>query len=104
MPSTLVNETLQGISQGVSQQFTEARRESQVEEMINCIPSISRGVLRRNPAEFIIDANTDSLFSTTAPFIYSYDRGVGTEQYMIIIGEGGKWKVVNTTTGAILSS
>ena len=29
---------------GVSEQFEEARFETQVEEMINCIPSISKGI------------------------------------------------------------
>ena len=106
MPATLVNETLKGINQGVSQQFTEARRETQVEEMINCIPSVSRGVLRRNPVG-TFTPNYESLLTsmgTSKPFIYAYDRGTGEEQYVIIIGENGKWVVINSTTGQLIST
>ena len=50
----LVNHTLESLNQGVSQQYDEIRPESYVEEMVNCIPDISRGVLRRNPTESFV--------------------------------------------------
>ena len=51
---TLVNHTYNSLAQGVSEQSTEARHETQVEQMENCLPHVSRGVLRRNPVKFTV--------------------------------------------------
>lgn len=101
MPGTLINQTLKGINQGVSQQYTEARRETQVKEMVNCLPSISRGALRRNPVEAV--GSIAGYITDTRPFVYSYDRGTGDEQYMIVVGNGS-YIVYNITTGAVMGS
>ena len=52
MPSQLVNNTLSSLSGGVTQQYQEGRFDSQVSSMDNCIPSITRGVIRRNPVNY----------------------------------------------------
>ena len=94
MPQALINHSLESIAMGVTQQYQEGRHESQVEEMLNCLPSVTRGILRRNP----IYKNDDlSIGSIPHAFTYSYDRGVGTEQYIMIIpGDAlGTWYVYN---------
>ena len=91
MPSKLINTNLSGLSGGVSQQFNEGRYDSQVEEMSNCIPSISRGVLRRNPLEHVASVLIPNLKNA---FIYSYDRGTGDEQYIIVITGDGSMRVI----------
>jgi len=49
----LVNHEIKGLFNGVSQQAEALKYESQVDEMINCMPDVTRGVLRRNPLEAI---------------------------------------------------
>jgi hypothetical protein len=99
--SNLITHTIPNLIAGVSQQFTEARFETQVEEMENCVPSIARGVIRRNPVTAISSSYTS--IPDTA-FTYSYDRGTGTEQYNIEIPGDGKWYVHNVNTGDLISS
>ena len=99
--SNLVTHTIPNLVAGVSQQFTEARFETQVEEMENCVPSIARGVIRRNPASAITHTYTTL---TNSAYVYTYDRGTGTEQYAIEIDGNGNWYVHNVNTGALVSS
>lgn len=99
--SNLITHTIPNLVAGVSQQFTEARFETQVEEMENCVPSIARGVIRRNPVSVVNDTYT-SLNDTS--FVYSYDRGTGNEQYNIEIDASGNWYVHNINTGNLISS
>ena len=94
MPQLLVNHSLDSLAAGVTQQFQEGRHESQVEEMLNCLPSMTRGVLRRNP---IYKHTLLGCGNIANAFTYSYDRGVGTEQYIIVLpGDSlGSWYVYN---------
>ena len=95
MPGKLINHTLDNIVQGVTQQYQEGRYETQVEEMVNCIPSLSRGVLRRNPIEE--NVGLPELYNglPTDPFTYVYDKGYGDEQYLIVIpgDTEGNWYI-----------
>jgi len=90
----LVNQTLPGLYNGVSQQPDELRLDTQVTEMINCHPSIVEGVQKRQPA---INVNTISAIPLDV-FIHMYDRGAGDEQYMLVVRNGG-WKVFDANTG-----
>lgn len=101
----LVNHTYEGLAQGVSEQATEARRETQVEEMENCIPHISRGILRRNPVDFVAQLkDKDGVqLSVDDYYIYTYDRGTADEQYLVLLGHR-KWFVFNANTGALKGS
>lgn len=94
MAQALVNHSLDHLASGVSEQYSEARHESQVKEMLNCFPSLTRGVLRRNP---IYKHDTLGTGLIEEPFTYAYDRGVGLEQYILIIpGDAlGTWYVYN---------
>lgn len=99
----LVNHTIQHLVEGVSEQINEARRETQVEEMINCIPHVSRGVMRRNPVDFVGDLRDkdNNILTPEDFFVYTYDRGTEGEQYMILIGNR-KWYSFNVNTGALV--
>ena len=89
------------MSSGVTQQYQEGRFDSQVSEMVNCAPSITRGVLRRNPLEKI--AVLSGLpADLTNFFVYSYDRGTGDEQYIVIIPGDGSIHVYNANDGSFL--
>ena len=84
----LVNQTIPGLYNGVSQQPDELRLDTQVTEMINCYPSLVQGVQKRNPS--IVQA-TDTTVDPDA-FIHVYDRGAGDEQYIMVI-QDGEYKV-----------
>lgn len=96
MASQLINHTLANIAGGVSEQFEEARFETQVEEMENCIPNIARGIVRRNPIQGLIttmirnpvtgDITYNNPSSYSDWFIHSYLRGDGYK-YVIMIGK-----------------
>lgn len=100
MAGNLVNHTVANLSGGVTQQFDESASEIQVREMINCIPTISRGVLRRNPI-----TNSAGLMATLKSldyFVYTYDRGNDNEQYVILIGSG-EWHIFNNNTKVLVT-
>lgn len=78
---SLVNQALPGFYGGVSQQVPELRHDTQVTEMINCLPTVVGGVTKRPPTELL---QTDPNFPTDA-FIYTYSRGSGNEKYMVCV-------------------
>ena len=82
----LINEYINNLNGGVSQQPYEARYSNQVEEMINFIPTVAQGLRRRNPV-FNFKTNIDN--STSIPFVHSYNRGDGLEEYIIMLTSSG---------------
>jgi hypothetical protein len=93
----LINHTLPNINQGVSQQHDESRQETQVEEMINCIPDISRGIFRRNPFSTI--ATSTTTFDDTPNFYtHIFNRSVD-ETYQVSINGEGDLLVKDTADG-----
>lgn len=97
----LVNHTVNHLSGGVTQQFDEAAFEVQVREMENCVPSISRGIFRRNPISSA--ALLDPTLNLNDYFVHTYDRGTDNEQYMVFIGNG-HYGVINVNTKALVGS
>ena len=80
----LINQTIQSLHGGVSNQNIELRREDQVEEMINAIPTLSLGTRRRNPTRRL----KNNVTHVDNQWLYVYDRGLtgsNTEQYIITI-------------------
>lgn len=69
---------------GVSRQEARNRVEGQVQESINCMHSIEKGVNRRNPTQLIAELEGVSLDS----FIHTYSRGDGIEEYIFIVQDG----------------
>jgi len=101
MGSKLINHTLKNITAGVSQQADEMAFESQVEEMTNCMPSLARGVLRRNPistAIKLLDSSGNVITPDATTYTYSYDRGTGNEQYLVVIDSTATLRVYNINT------
>ena len=96
MGSKLINNTLSSLSSGVSEQYEAGRFDSQVDAMFNCIPSITRGVLRRNPLTHVSDLSTGDL---TDSYVYTYDRGTTDEQYIFVVPGDGSMTVYNINTG-----
>lgn len=96
----LVNHTLTSLAQGVSQQHEEARFESQVEEMINCIPDISRGIYRRNPLDDLGLINNTNSFSSH-PAFYQSTIVLGDDRYLVTINNNNELTVTNLKTGTL---
>lgn len=91
----LVNRTLAGLTQGVSRQFEENRFETQNEEMINCIPDLSKGILRRNPIENLTDSvlkkSNGDILNPSDYFVYSYERGTSKEEMYVLLVGNREW-------------
>jgi len=108
--TNLINNTLSNLAGGVTEQYQEGRFDSQVSAMVNCMPSLTRGVLRRNPLEAITTLINPSAKLTpraipadlTNCFVYSYDRGTGLEQYLIVIPGDGFIHTFNANDGSHL--
>ena len=107
---SLINHTIPGLFNGVSQQPVELRLDTQCEEQINCYGTIV-GCLRKRPPTQLIA--TSSVVSPDS-FIYSYSRGLtgtSTEKYFILIENNkirvfdtaGNPKTVNGSTSSYLS-
>ena len=94
-----VNQTIPSLVNGVSQQAPELRHDTTVDEMINCSLSFTEGTRRRNPLEYVA---TDNSLAGHTPFIYTYERGDGTEAYVIVIIDGA-WKAYDLN-GALQDS
>lgn len=103
-----INHTIPSLSGGVSQQFSEARFESQVKEMINCVPTLSRGILRRNPIKnvkkLLTSSGVPNIKCPECTYSYSYDRGTGDEQYLLLINKDSEWYMYNANTGELKGS
>jgi len=82
-----VNQTIPSLINGVSQQAPELRHDTTVDEMINCSLSFTEGTRRRNP---LVETAIDNTIADY-PFIHTYERGDGTEAYIIVITDGA-WK------------
>ena len=94
-----VHHQITSLHGGVSNQSPELRYDNQVEEMVNCHPSVDRGTRRRNPSVSI--ANPFSVKNNS--FVHTYDKGLAgesKESYIISIDDG-ILKVHNTFTGEL---
>ena len=97
----LINNTLSSLASGVTQQYQEGRFDSQVTAMNNCMPNITRGVLRRNPLKAVklLEGLPTDL---TDSYVYTYDRGTTNEQYVVVIPGDGTISVYNANDGELL--
>ena len=84
--SYLVNHNINNLSGGISKQPDEARFDNQVEDMINCVPTVANGLRRRNPLEFVANT-TDSINSNIKT--HTYDRGDALEKYIMTMTSTG---------------
>jgi hypothetical protein len=92
---SLVNQTIPGLYNGVSQQPHELRLDNQSSEMINCYPTVVQGVQKRLPA--VVRSEESDMPDDV--FVHSYDRGAGDESYIIVI-KPGAWRTYDAETGS----
>lgn len=106
----LVSQTISALFNGVSQQATAVRDESQSEEMVNCLPTIVKGVGRRPPAQFITQLLSG--ITGTNLFVHFIDRSK-TEKYVVVIDTTtvyvwdlltGTQKTVTNASGSYLAT
>lgn len=105
----LISHQFDGLYGGVNQQSAEQRLNTQVEEMVNAVPTLDRGLLKRNPTQKL-ELSTSSTF-THDMYSYAYDRGLSgstEEKYSINILPSGieiidviNGTVYNATTGGL---
>jgi len=105
----LITEKKKSISGGVNQQAPEHRLSSQVEEMINCVPTLDRGLVKRNPTDALPltfpnfpDKPTNMVFEDNM-WTYEYDRGSGAlevSEFSFSVTTQGL-QVVNVNTGEV---
>lgn len=99
---TLYSGQITQLLQGVSQQHPKDRGEGQIGEQINCVSDIVRGLRRRPAVKMLSELSTIAtgftLDDNTA--IYSYSRGDGTEEYIMLFDTSGRIKVYDALTGA----
>ncbi len=80
----VIHDTIPQFFNGVSQQAPNLRRVSQVEEQINCVSSISEGVLPRPPSEHLAQVSATVLGNA---FVHTINRDV-EERFQVIIKDG----------------
>ena len=92
---------------GVSQQGDTLRLNNQVTEMINCIPSIDKGLVKRNPTDKLKlkynDGSEASIKYSLDMWVFEHDRGSGEDEYSefaIMMSDIGL-QIVNVRTGTM---
>jgi hypothetical protein len=83
----LIVKTLPGLYGGVSSQTESLRKDNQVTEMINCIPSLITGTTRRANVEQEVVT-----IPSASSFIYDYSRSTG-ESHVITVAKNGNISV-----------
>ncbi len=87
---------------GVNQQSAEHRQDNQVEEMINAVPTIDRGLLKRNPT--VKKDLTHAIDYSSEIWNYEYDRGTSgdsEEQYSVVITQDKGLEIININSGKV---
>jgi hypothetical protein len=101
----LVNHPIPSFIGGVSQQPAFQRHASQVDEMVNMVPSLASGTRKRTGSQFAAKLGTTDW---TNAFVHGINRGTGTsERYFVVIDQGqihvfdwfGTPKTVNAPDG-----
>lgn len=87
---------------GVSQQPAVQRPIGTVEDMVNCIPTIESGTIKRNPISELVASNP--LTFSKGVFAYEYDRGYSSsnasDRFSIQLN-GSDHKIINLGNGEL---
>ena len=97
----LINNSIESLYNGVSQQAAEHRQPTQVSEMINAYPTIDIGLVKRNPT-FKTEL-TQGVTYTNDMWTYEYDRGLSgssEEKYAVNV-LNGSMEIINVSTGKV---
>lgn len=98
----LVHNKKDSLFGGVNQQSAEFRQSTQVEEMINAMPTINQGLLKRNPT--VRKTLDKDINFTDEIWTYEYQRGFADgddEKYAINITNEGGMEIINVNTGKV---
>ncbi len=103
----LITEKKKDLSGGVNQQLPVHRLGNQVEEMINCVPTVDRGLMKRSPTRqkrlTNLDGRRAELDYDLDMWTYEYDRGTGGDnlsEFSFSVTSKGL-QVVNVNTGVV---
>lgn len=77
----LVQKAVNGLYKGITKQETTNRVEGQVEDSVNMLHTVEKGVSRRNPTELVKNLS----LTYTDAYIHSYSRGDDIEEYIILL-------------------
>ena len=96
---TVYNGVISNFIQGVSQQNRKQRFEGQVGEQVNCLSCTLDGLKKRPGSHLLTGSSilTTGLYQNAAG--YTYERGDGTERYLIFVIDGAVY-VRDLLTGA----
>ena len=97
----LINNQIESLYNGVSEQAAEHRQNTQVKEMINAYPTIDKGLLKRNPTKRLI--LSASIAYSQDMWTYEYDRGLSgdsEEKYVLSVNNNGL-EIVNILNGTV---
>ena len=94
-----VTQTIPNLTQGISQQPDEYKVPGQVKDMLNAIPDVTKGLLKRPAGKFVASLSDGSNNSTSNGKWFHYYRDEN-EQYIGQIAQDGVIKMWDCLTGA----
>ena len=83
-----VTQTIPNLTQGISQQPDEYKVPGQVSDMINCLPDVTQGLLKRPAGKFVASLSDGTKNSSSNGKWFHYYRDE-TEQYIRQIHRDG---------------
>ena len=94
-----ITQTIPNLTQGISQQPDEYKIPGQVKDMVNTLPDVSQGLLKRPAGKFVGSLSDGSLNSSTDGKWFHYYRDEN-EQYIGQVHKDGTVRMWNCLTGA----
>ena len=94
-----VTQTIPNLTQGISQQPDEYKVPGQVSDMINCLPDVTQGLLKRPAGKFVASLSDGTKNSSSNGKWFHYYRDE-TEQYIGQIHRDGTVRMWDCLTGA----
>ena len=94
-----ITQTIPNLTQGISQQPDEYKVPGQVKDMVNAIPDVTHGLLKRPAGKFVASLSDGTNNSTTNGKWFHYYRDEN-EQYIGQIARNGAVKMWDCLTGA----
>jgi len=101
----LVQRAINGLYKGITKQAPTNRIDGQVEDSVNMLHTVEKGISRRNPTQFVANLG----LTLEDAYVHSYARGDDLEEYIVVIQDknikvydtNGVEYVVNTTTDTL---
>ena len=94
-----ITQTIPALTAGISQQPDEQKIPGQVKDMVNAIPDVTQGLLKRPAGKFVASLSDGTNNSTADGKWFHYYRDEN-EQYIGQIARNGAVKMWDCLTGA----